>query len=434
MQTAGPSTGRDTDTDVVVVGAGLAGLRCALALQEAGYDVRVLEAGDAPGGRIRTDEIDGFRADRGFQLLNPAYPAVERWVDVDALGLQSFGAGVAARTDTGLAVLGHPLREPGLLPSTARAGLARPGELVALARWARPLLVPRRGRTLTQVLAGRADGDLGSALDRVGLDGLLRTVVERFFAGVLLEDRQATSERYALLLTWMFARGVPGLPRAGMHALPAQLAAGLRDRLSLDTPVETVAAAGARVTVTAAGRATTARAVVLATGPVEAEQLLDVVVPATKGVVTTWWEADELPTDSDLLHVDGRSRAGGPVVNCAVVSQAAPSYAPAGRHLVQASALLGATGATGAPTETDVRRHAGELLGCRTDRWRELVRHEVPHALPAQPAPYSAQRPVDLGGGLFVCGDHRDTGSIQGALVSGQRAADAVRARLGRPA
>lgn len=420
----------DADTDVVVVGAGLAGLRCATALRQAGYDVRVLEAADAPGGRVRTDEVDGFRADRGFQLLNPAYPAVERWVDVDALGLQPFGAGVAARTDTGLVVLGHPLREPGLLPRTGLAGLTRPRELLALARWARPLLVPRRGRSLTRVLDGRPDADLGAALDRAGLDGLLRTVLERFFAGVLLEDRQATSERYALLLTRMFARGVPALPRNGMQALPDQLAATLDDRLTLDTPVEAVTPRNGRVSVTAAGRTTTARAVVLAVGPVEAGRLIDLDVPATKGVVTTWWEADELPTDSTLLHVDGRARAGGPVTNCAVISRVAPSYAPPGRHLVQASALLDATRS---PSEADVRRHAGQLLGCRTDGWRELVRHEVPHALPAQPAPYSARRPVDMGAGLFVCGDHRDTGSIQGALVSGQRAADAVRRRLGRP-
>lgn len=421
----------DVDTDVVVVGAGLAGLRCAISLQQAGYDVRVLEAADAPGGRIRTDEVDGFRADRGFQLLNPAYPAVERWVDVAALGLQSFGAGAAARTDTGLVVLGHPLREPGLLLRTGLAGSTRPRELLALARWARPLLVPRRGRSLTRVLDGRPDAALGAALDRVGLDGLFRIVIERFFAGVLLEDRQQTSDRYALLLSWMFARGVPALPRDGMQALPDQLAAILGGRLALDTPVETVAAGRGGVTVTAAGRARTARAVVLATGPVEAGGLAGVDVPATKGVVTTWWEADEAPSDSTLLHLDGRAHAGGPVTNCAVISRVAPSYAPSGRHLVQASALLDPTRS---PSEADVRRHAGQLLGCRTDGWRELVRHEVPHALPAQPAPYRAQRPVDLGAGLFVCGDHRDTGSIQGALVSGQRAADAVRRRLGRPA
>lgn len=417
------------DTDVVVIGAGLAGLRCALALREAGLEVRVLEAADAPGGRIRTDVVDGFRADRGFQLLNPAYPAVARWVALPALRLQSFGAGVAARTGTGLAVLGHPLHEPSLLASTAGAGLRRPRELIATARWARALLTPRRAQTLSQVLARGPDQDLGTALDAAGLDGLLRTVLERFFAGVLLSDDLSTSNRFALLLSWMFVRGVPGLPHHGMQALPGQLADALGARVQLASPAESVVAAEGRVTVVAAGRSHTARAVVVAVGARAAERLVGLDAPATRGVVTTWWATDEAPTDSALLYVDARPRAGGPVVNCAVVSNAAPSYAPPGQHLVQASALLDSSRA---PSGSDLRRHAGEILGCSTAGWRELVRHEVPDALPAQPAPYSARRPVALGDGVFVCGDHRDTASIQGALVSGQRAADAVLADLGR--
>ena len=198
--------------DVVVVGAGLAGLRCAQVLQDAGRDVVVLEASDEVGGRIRTDRVDGFLADRGFQVLNPAYPAVRRWVDVDALRLQPFGAGIAARGDGGLDVLGHPLRSPGLLPATLRVAGRRPAEVAALARWAAPLLRPRPGRTLSEVLDGRPDVDRRAALDRAGVDGLLRRVVDRFLAGVVLEDDGSTSDRYALLLAWMFARGVPSLP------------------------------------------------------------------------------------------------------------------------------------------------------------------------------------------------------------------------------
>lgn len=195
------------ETDVVVVGAGLAGLRCAQALAAAGRDVVVLESSDRVGGRIRTDRVDGFLVDRGFQLLNPAYPAVRRWVDVNALGLQPFGAGVAARTDDGLSVLGHPLREPALVPRTLRVVARRPREVAALARWAAPLLRPRPGTSLSELLESRADVDRRTALDGAHLDGLLRRVVDRFFAGVLLEDDGSTADRFALLLTWMFVRG-----------------------------------------------------------------------------------------------------------------------------------------------------------------------------------------------------------------------------------
>jgi len=403
--------------DVVVVGAGLAGLRCAQALAAAGRDVVVLEASGRVGGRIRTDRVDGFLVDRGFQLLNPAYPAVRRWVDVDALGLQPFGAGVAARGDRGLEVLGHPVRSPGLVPRTLQSAARRPREAAAVARWAAPLARPRPGRSLSEVLERRPDLDRRTALDRAGADGFLRRVVDRFLAGVLLEDDGSTADRFTLLLTWMFARGVPALPRDGMAALPAQLAAGLGDRVRLGRPARRVSGASVE---TDEG---TWRAdhVVVATGAPEAAVLTGIDAPATKGVTTVWWSAPDAP-GTDLLHVDARPTPAGPLVNSAVVSRAAPSYAPPGRHLVQGSALLGPGRE---PDEPTMRRHAGDLLGTATTGWEVVARHDVAHALPAQPAPYRAARPVRHGD-VVVCGDHRDTGSIQGALVSGQRAAAAV--------
>ncbi|MCF6378838.1 FAD-dependent oxidoreductase [Nocardioides KLBMP 9356] len=406
--------------EVVVVGAGLAGLRCAQVLADAGRDVVVLEASDDVGGRIRTDRVDGFLADRGFQVLNPAYPAVRRWVDVDALRLQPFGAGVAARSgpgDRGLDVLAHPLRSPRLLPATVRVAGRRPAEVAALARWAAPLLRPRPGRSLSEVLESRPDVDRRTALDRAGVDGLLRRVIDRFLSGVVLEDDGSTADRYTLLLAWMFARGVPSLPADGMTALPRQLAAPLGDRVRLGQ-------AARRVTGTSVQTddgTWSADHVVVATDAVASAALTGGPSPATKGVVTTWWSAAEAPA-TDLVHVDGRERPTGPLVNAAVVSRAAPSYAPPGRHLVQGSALLGPGRDT---DEASMRRHAAELLGTTSAGWEVVVRHEVPHALPVQPAPFTSRRPVRVGD-LVLCGDHRDTGSIQGALVSGQRAAEAL--------
>ncbi len=405
------------ETDVVVIGAGLAGLRCAQVLADAGRDVVVLESSDVAGGRIRTDRVDGFLVDRGFQLLNPAYPAVRRWIDVDALGLQPLGAGVAARTEDGVVVLGHPLREPGLVPRTLRTAVRRPREVAALARWAAPVLRPRPRATLETVLAGRSDVDRRTAMDRAGVDGLVRRIVDRFYAGVLLEDDGTTADRFALLLAWMFVKGVPALPRDGMAALPAQLAARLGDRVRLQQTVRSVTGGSVG---TDAGT-WTARHVVLATGAAEAAQLSGMSVPPTKGVVTTWWAVSDAPA-TDLLHVDARRTPTGPLVNAAVVSRAAPSYAPRGRHLVQGSALMGPGRLI---DETSMRRHAGDLLGIDPSGWEVVARHEVPDALPAQPPPYEPRRPVRVGD-LVVCGDHRDTGSIQGALVSGQRAAEAI--------
>lgn len=429
-----PGSTTDTDIDVVVIGAGLAGLRCARALVDRGHQVLVLERDDAVGGRIRTDRVDGFSLDRGFQLLNPAYRAVQRWVDVDALGLQSFAAGIAARRDDGLARLGHPLAAPALLPGSVRALAPRPGEVLAAARWAAPLLRARPGRRLAGRLTtapARRDTSRREALDRASVDGLLRSTLDSFFAGVVLEDDGSTSQAYALLLTATFLTGTPALPEHGMQALPELLARPLADRVRLSTQVRRVETSGAGAVVHTDGGRLRARQVVVAVAGQDAGDLAGLPTSArarTKGVVTTWFATDQAPTGSDLLFVDGRARPAGPLVNTAVVSNPAPSYAPPGQHLVQASALLG----PGRPVaaEADVRRHAGELLGADPRSWRVLRRHEVPHALPAQPAPLSLRRPVRVRDHLVVCGDHRDTASIQGALVSGQRAALEVHATL----
>ncbi|WP_134738141.1 FAD-dependent oxidoreductase [Nocardioides sp. 503] len=417
------------DHDVVVVGAGLAGLQCARMLSRAGLDVHVVESSDTVGGRIRTDVVDGFLVDRGFQLLNPAYPAVRRTVDVGALRLQAFDAGVAARLDDRLQLLAHPWREPRLAATTARALASRPGEAARVLRWLTPLATGSLGPgRLATRLTGSTDTSLRGSLDRAGVDGTLRVVLERFLTGVLLEDDQSTSAAYALLLVRAFAAGSPGLPGAGMQALPEQLAAELAGRISLGQPVESVSGSVGAHVVSVAGRTVRARRVVLAAAAPEAGALTGEPTAATKGVVTQWFAADEPPTPVRLLHVDARPTPSGPVVNTAVVSAVAPSYAPAGRHLVQASALLPRD--RPAPTEHELRLHAGELLGAATSGWRSLARYEVRDALPVQPAPFTERRPVVVDGGLVMCGDHRDTASIQGALVSGARAARAVLAGL----
>ena len=331
------------DVEVVVVGAGLAGLRCASVLADAGHEVRVWEAADEVGGRIRTDVVDGFRCDRGFQVLNPAYPELDSCVDVAALRLQPFGAGVGVRRERGSVVLAHPLRAPSRVPGMlARRGV-RPGDAVAVARWAYPALRPGHLKA-----SPGEDTTLVAALDRCGVSGELRRVIDRFLSGVVLDDTGATSNAFALLLVRMFALGVPSLPSDGMAALPRQLAAPLGERVALNRRVTGITRADGGWRVDAEDGATAhAREVVIATDATAAAQWIGGALPPTHGVVTDWWATDRPWDGPPMLFVDGRAGARGPVVNAAVISAAAPTYAPPGRHLVAASALLG-RGASGA--------------------------------------------------------------------------------------
>lgn len=402
--------------DVAVIGAGLAGLRCATLLSEAGREVVVLDAADVVGGRQRTDEVDGFVLDRGFHVFNPAYPAVRRALDVPALGLRSFPVGVQVSTGDGMAQLWHPLRHPGAIGATLRSGLVTPREAVALARWLAPAFV--------RTPAGVRDVTLHSAWDAAGLRGPLRSsVLEPFLAGVLADDKGDTSNAFARWLVRLFVLGRPGLPPGGIGAVPAQLAARAEAagaRVALGQRVTAVLSGPGGVEIAVEGGDTVRAAqAVVAVGPAEVAHLTVLPRPATRGLQTWWFAVDAAPPTSALLTVDGRRN--GPIVNTVVMSHTVPSYAPIGRHLVEATCLL-PSGAT----EGDVRRHLGEIWRADVSAWELLRRDDIPDALPAQPAPLRSRGPAQLSERIFVAGDHRDTASINGALVSGERAARAV--------
>jgi hypothetical protein len=405
--------------DVLVIGAGLAGLRCAGVLAAAARDVHVWEQDDDVGGRVRTDAFDGFLCDRGFQVLNPAYPELRRAVDVTALDLQPFGAGVALRRQSGSAVLAHPLREPKLVPKMLASGVIRPRDLVAIARWALPALRPAALKSHVG-----ADITLRAGLDEKGVSGELRRLIDRFLAGVLLEDTGSSSNAFALLLARMFLLGVPALPAAGMQSLPRLMATPLSGLISLNHAVTGIERDGTSWRVSGPDASVRANTVVVATDPTTAATLTGSSPPPTHGVVTDWWSTDEAPTTRPMLWVDARRDPPGPVLNTAVISAAAPGYAPAGQHLIAASALLDTDGA--APPDSVTRRHAADIMGADGGSWKLLTRSHIRHALPAQPAPLRLRQPVAVGDGLWWCGDHRDTASIQGALVSGRRTAEAI--------
>lgn len=411
------------DADVIVIGAGLAGLQCAQRAQRSGHTVIVLEAQNAVGGRVQTDLVDGFLCDRGFQLLNPAYPAVRDWIDVRALELQKFGVGVVVRTGDTTTTLAHPLRHPRHALTTLRSELTPMSDLKALAKWIGPSLL----RPAT-VYRQENDQTLQESFDEAGLTGRLRRdVLDTFLSGVLATSSGQSSANYVRLLMRFFALGVPGLPHGGMQALPEQMAN------SLDQPVRTGTAAhqlketADGVHVTTDQGTLRARVAVVAVDPQNVAEFAQLPTPVTCGLTTWWFRAPERPMAGPFLMVDATRRGGGPagpIWNTAVISEAAPSYAPVGEHLVQATTLLDRP--DGNATETDVRRDLERLYGTSTQGWDVLTHHVLPHALPAQPPPLENRLPKWTGKRTLVTGDHRGTGSIQGALNSGDRAGRAV--------
>jgi phytoene dehydrogenase-like protein len=400
--------------DVVVVGAGLAGLAAARRLTAAGRPVVLLEAGDAPGGRVRTDRHDGLLLDRGFQVFNPSYPEARQILDLGALQLRRFAPGIAVRHGARLTLLADPRRCPQRLIG-AVTGPGSPAEKLALARWALGV-----GYGPPDRIRQRQDQALGLEIARRGVHGDLARIMTRFLAGVLAEDDMSTSTRVAEMLIRSFVRATPTLPATGMQAIPEQLAAALpTGTLRLDTPVRAVKGS----TVQTDAGTIAAAAVVVAADPVTAADLIGRPAPAMKALTTYYHLARTAPRHAGWLHID-QSRAG-PVVNVAALSAVAGGYATDGTLI--ASTVLGVHDEWFEPT---VRAHAAHILADPPGEWQFIAAYPIPAALPVHPPGQPMRRPVRLGGGIFIAGDHRDTPSIQGALVSGRRAADAVLAHL----
>ncbi|MGW7242433.1 NAD(P)/FAD-dependent oxidoreductase [Streptomyces sp. NPDC054804] len=406
--------------DVLVIGAGVAGLACARDLLSAGLDVRVLEASDAVGGRMRSDRVDGFVVDRGFQVFNTSYPQVRHRLSLRALRLRPFTPGFLVHTgDGGPLRFGDPTRRPRTLPDLVTGRVAGPRDLAALALLsARDMLAPVR------LVKRSQDRTTRTALAAAGLsEDFVERFLRPFLSGVFLEDDLETSSRFFHLVWRSMLRGTLCLPAAGIGAVPEALAAALPGgTVRLDTPVTALTDDGA---VTADGTEVPARAVVVATGPGPAAGLLPGLdVPGGRTVTTYHHVAPRSPLGEPTLLVDGRRR----FLNTCVLSDVVPGHAPAGSALVATSVL----GAADEGREPSVRAALAEAYGTDTAGWDLLTTRTVRDALPAMPPPWPLSRTTRVGPGRHVCGDHRATGSVQGALASGARAAREVLAELHR--
>lgn len=398
-------------SDVVVVGAGLAGLAAARILHEAGRSVVVVEASDGVGGRVRSDIVDGFILDRGFQILLRAYPELDRQFDIDALDLRSFDPGALVRVGEKLALLGDPLRKPTTLPSSV---LSPVGSLFDKLRLLKDRI--RLGRTDTPQLLRQPDTSTREGLAARGYsDAMIDRFFRPFVGGIQLDPTLSTSNRMFDVVLQQLFRADAVVPAKGMGEIPAQLAARLpANTIHLNTPVTAV---GAGSVTTGRGTITATDVIVAVEGPAAAE-LLGLPPVDSNPATCVWFAADTPPITEPLLVLDGE----GPARNIAIMSNVAPAYAPAGKALIGGAC----PGMLDPDAEPVVRAQLRDIWGAQVDRWIHLRTDAIPHGQPSQPPSFPPKQRTALGDGLHVCGDHRDTSSIQGALYSGRRCAETI--------
>ena len=378
-------------SDVLIVGAGLAGVSAAIFLESKGVDVTVIESSDRAGGRVASDVIDGFICDRGFQLINAKYPALE---ELNVFGELDFVA--APRViEVCLHDGRHPIGDPRQVPWTALdKNTGTIPEKIALLRFI-------MGKAKTGESIGQSLRTLGSCYERV---------LRPFLQGVFLTDPDNVDAIYGQTIIGSFVSGRPGVPRNGVGELPKALVERISS-IKYNTRVDRID----QTSVHTSDGTFSAQKILVATDATTATQLLGLPeVPRMAGCITWYHAVSNNPSGNGRLVVDGLKR--GPVINSVVMSDVSTNYAPVGQHLISSTTDLNVT-------ESDVRRHLATMWGVNTHDWQFIAKYEIPAALPIHNVGRALTHSMKINEHHFVAGDHRTVPSQQGALFSGRLAA-----------
>jgi len=409
--------------DVIIIGGGLAGISCALELARNGIGFELWEATDRVGGRVRTDQVDGFLLDHGFQVLLTAYPACRQLLDYQALRLSAFQPGALIRFRGGFARLTDPWRQPWSALRTAFTRVASFGD-----KWRVGRLRSSVRRGSLEQLYRRPQETTNARLKALGFE---QAFIDRFFrpflGGVFLDRNLETSSRIFEFVFRMFASGEVALPAAGMQAIPEQLAARLPSgSVKLQ---QTAVRIEPGCVIRSDGHRQPAPIVVVATEAPAAARLLDRSLPSEARRATCLYFAAAQPPLTDRMLILAGDEPG-PINNVAVLSNIQPTYAPPGKSLISVT-LVDWDGEPLA-AEPPVRNQLRQWFGAAVDQWQHLRTYHIPYALPRQLVDdcEPIEKPSRLLDRVLVCGDWCDTASIQGALQSGRRAAVEARRLL----
>jgi len=383
----------DSALPVIVVGAGLAGLSAAQSLIEAGVEVRVLEASTTIGGRVQTDEINGYRFDRGFQLINARYPEVEALDIVDKLDFRYAPRAVDIALDGSVVRLGDP-RKYFLSALRGESGSIR--EKVSFLRY---------------LLSKSTHGsNVESELLAAGCNYLYTRVLKPFLTGVFLAQPSRVDSVSGREIIKSFISGAPGLPARGAGELSQVLA---REIGVVETGVQVNAITGLEL-ITSKG-VIAARAIIVATDQITAAQLLEIEDVGESVSCTTWFHStpDNLECDA-TLRVDGLAR--GAIINSIAISKLLPLSAPVGQTLFSSTSL-------GHASESEVRRHLSLIWGVDTASWELVAKYDIKNSLPLFAPGRSHAQSLQVRPGVWRAGDYLSAASQNGALASGRLAA-----------
>ena len=407
---------------VAIVGAGLSGLRCATLLQASGHDVEVFDRSGIIGGRMRTDQVDGFLLDHGFHVMQTAYPTSQRAFNFEAMGARAFEPGAVLvqnrKKKAKFWTMADPFRRPfqGML-----SGLNRFASPLDLMRVARMRFAVRKGGQ-GEVFKGENNRTKDYLLSRGFSNGMIERFFHPLFSGIFLEDELRTNERMFRFVFRMMSEGDMVLPKEGIAAAPKQLAQRLgHDRIHLNSTAQIID----DTTLSIDGKKRSFDAIVRAFNPNHEHQ--------KRHVWTLHYAAASSPLKSKHVLLNGDVKIkNGLIAHLAVPSDIQPSYAPRNQSLVTITVVgeraeaIGLHDATS--VEAAVRIEASQWFPEAEKNWTLLAAQHIEHALPEIGSEVNLDQEMRVDG--FECGDHTLHGSVEGALRSAETIAQAVDTHL----
>lgn len=407
------------NAEVIIIGAGLAGLTAAKVLKAAGKSVLVLEASDGVGGRVRTDEVDGYLLDRGFQIFLTAYPEAKNLLNYEALELCKFDPGALILNMDGITKMGDPIRQPSSLVSTLLSSAATFTDKLKMLR----LKVKLSGKSIEEIFSA-PEITTSEYLKNEGFSG---TIMNQFFlpfmTGIFLENQLSTSSRMFEFVFKMFSKGDAAIPAKGMGMIPKQLSECLSPQELLFH--QNVSAVNGSSATTADGAIYQGDFVLIATDPLRSPIRYNNSVIEYHSVSNMYFTAKKRPFEMPLIALN--TLPGRLVNNIAVMDRISTAYSKSGDTLISLSLIGEHSNVNQKELQEKV---VSELKFWYPDAisWKHLKTYHIDYALPNddQVTNEPDYTVLQLNAQCFICGDYLMNGSINAAMKSGRLAADAI--------
>lgn len=401
---------------VIIVGAGMAGLCCANYLNNKNIDFLVLDAAKEVGGRVRTDLEDGFRLDRGFQILLTAYPEAQRLLNYDTLSLMPFDSGAIIRNDERFEQFSNPFKNPSAVFSSITSPIGSFSDKLRTLR----LVLDTEG--ITEEVLTQNEESTDHFLRNYGFsDKMMTQFLKPFFGGVFLEDQLATSSAFFKYIFGKFYEGDAVIPANGMQAIPEQLAANLPNHsIRLNCPVERINGTSVYLS---SGEKIQGSQVVIATDALQANKLLRQETHHQFNATSCiYFAANESPLQDKMLVLNpNRNEL---IQNLCVPSDIAPNYAPTGKSLISVStAYLGATNEQ--QNIATLKQELTHWFGKDVTEWQHLKSYHIPYALPSF-AVGAKNLPLQVADKIYRCGDYTAYPSLNAAMMTGRKVAEMI--------